>query len=169
MYISNESSVPFCAVQDGIACTPPRLSEVVPNVSNVGLTAWRWPSLILLPSFKCCLMSSEIGWHIRDKLRPMPKHGSVLLLRPRKPEGSLRRKCQDCHSTLTQLLISGRGGGRGRLYTYRYTVTTKMTPALCVRLIVRDKVTKQETTTSEQRGGPKRKRTEVLLFTSLNH
>ena len=28
---------------------------------------------------KWCLMSSEIRWHIRDKLRPMPKHGSVLL------------------------------------------------------------------------------------------
>ena len=97
MYISNESSVPFRAVQDGIACTPPRLSEVVPNVSNVGLTAWRWPSLILLPSFKCCLMSSDIGWHIRDKLRPVPKHGSVLLLRPRKPEGSLGRTAQDGH------------------------------------------------------------------------
>ena len=27
----------------------------------------------------CCLMSSDVGWHIRDKLRPMPKHGSVLL------------------------------------------------------------------------------------------
>ena len=25
----------------------------------------------------CCLMSSDVGWHIRDKLRPMPKHGSV--------------------------------------------------------------------------------------------
>ena len=25
----------------------------------------------------CCLMSSDVGWHIRDKLRPMSKHGSV--------------------------------------------------------------------------------------------
>ena len=23
---------------------------------------------------KCCLMSSDVSWHIRDKLRPMPKH-----------------------------------------------------------------------------------------------
>ena len=30
-------------------------------------------SLLLL----CCLMSSDVGWHIRDKLRPMPKHGSI--------------------------------------------------------------------------------------------
>ena len=26
---------------------------------------------------KCCLMSSDVSWHIRDKLRPMPKHGSI--------------------------------------------------------------------------------------------
>ena len=28
------------------------------------------------------------------------------------------------------LLGAGEGGGRGRLYTYRYTVSTRMTPAL---------------------------------------
>ena len=44
------------------------------------------------------------------------------------------------------------GGGRGRLYTYHYTVTTRMTPACItndVSLIVRDKVTRQcpQTTT----------------------
>ena len=27
----------------------------------------------------CCLMSSDVSWHIRDKLRPMPKHCSILL------------------------------------------------------------------------------------------
>ena len=27
----------------------------------------------------CCLMSSDVSWHIRDKLWPMPKHGSVVL------------------------------------------------------------------------------------------
>ena len=26
-----------------------------------------------------CLMSSDVSWHIRDKLRPMPKHGSIIL------------------------------------------------------------------------------------------
>ena len=26
-----------------------------------------------------CLMSSDVIWHIRDKLWPMPKHGSVIL------------------------------------------------------------------------------------------
>ena len=26
-----------------------------------------------------CLMSSDVRWHIRDKLWPMPKHGSIIL------------------------------------------------------------------------------------------
>ena len=54
------------------------------------------------------------------------------------------------------------GGGRGRLYTYRYTVTTRMLPALTgaamrailnVSLTLRDKVTKQcpQTTTFERK------------------
>ena len=70
------------------------------------------------------------------------------------------------------------GGGEGRIYTYRYTVTTRMTPALRwaamraifnVSLIVRDKVTRQcpQITTFEEEGEPKRIRTEVLLLTSL--
>ena len=28
---------------------------------------------------KRCLMSSDVSWHIRDKLWPMPKHGSIIL------------------------------------------------------------------------------------------
>ena len=76
--------------------------------------------------------------------------------------------------------MGGRGygdGGRGRLYTYRYTVTTRMT---CIKmgsdeshfnvsLIVKDKVTRQcpQTTTFEEKGEPKRYRTEVIPLTSL--
>ena len=65
-------------------------------------------------------------------------------------------------------------GGRGRVYTYRYTVTTRMT---CIKmgndeshfnvsLIVRDKVTRQrpQTTPLEEKGEPKRYRTEVASF-----
>ena len=64
------------------------------------------------------------------------------------------------------------GGGRGRVYTYRYTVTTRMT---CIKmgsdeshfnvsLIVEDKVIRPcpQTTTFEEKGEPKRNRTEVL-------
>ena len=28
---------------------------------------------------KWCLLSSDVSWHIRDKLWPMPKHGSIIL------------------------------------------------------------------------------------------
>ena len=69
------------------------------------------------------------------------------------------------------------GGGGGRLYTYRYTVTTRITSALRgsdeshfnVSLIVRDKVTRQcqQTTTFEEKGEPKQIRTEIPLLTSL--
>ena len=69
------------------------------------------------------------------------------------------------------------GEGRGRIYTYRYTVTTRMTcinvgsdeSRFNVSLIVRDKVTRPcpQTTTFEEKGEPKRYRTEVLPLTSL--
>ena len=63
------------------------------------------------------------------------------------------------------------------VYAYRYAVTTRMT---CIKmgsdashfnvsLIVRDKVTRQcpQTTFFEEKGEPKRYRTEVLPLTSL--
>ena len=68
---------------------------------------------------------------------------------------------------------------RGRLYTYRYNVTTRMIPALRraamtaihVSFIVRDKVTIKTVSTnhnlSEEKGELKRYQTEVLLHTSL--
>ena len=71
------------------------------------------------------------------------------------------------------------GGGGGRLYTYRYTVITRMTSALrwvAMRAIlmfqseVMDNVTRQVSTKhnlSEEKGEPKRYRTEVLPLTSL--
>ena len=69
------------------------------------------------------------------------------------------------------------GGGGGKVYTYRYTVTTRMTCITMgsaeshfnVSLIVRDKVTRlcPQTTIFEEKGEPKRYRTEVRLLTSL--
>ena len=69
------------------------------------------------------------------------------------------------------------GGGRERVYTYRYTVTTRTT---CIKmgsdeshfnvsLIVRDKVTRPcpRTTTFEENGEPKRYQTGVLPLTTL--
>ena len=68
-------------------------------------------------------------------------------------------------------------GKRERVYTHRYTVTTRTT---CIKmgsdeshfnvsLIVRDKITRPclQTTTFEEKGKPKRYRTEVLPLTSL--
>ena len=73
--------------------------------------------------------------------------------------------------------VGEEGDGRGRLYTCRYTVTTRMT---CIKmgsdeshfnvsLIVRDKVTRPcpQSTIFEEKGEPKRYRTEVLPLTSL--
>ena len=66
------------------------------------------------------------------------------------------------------------GAGRGRLYTYRYTVTTSIKMGseeshFNVSLIVRDKVTRQcpQTTILEVKGEQKQIRTEVFLLTSL--
>ena len=71
------------------------------------------------------------------------------------------------------------GEGRGRLYTYRYTVTTRMIPALrwaTMRAIlmfqqeVMDKSHRTVSTNhnlSEEKGETKRYRTEVLPPTSL--
>ena len=54
-------------------------------------------------------MSSDVSWHIRDKLWPVPKHGSInLYRRPRKPEGSLERTAQEVHldsHTAPELLV----------------------------------------------------------------
>ena len=70
-------------------------------------------------------------------------------------------------------------GKEGRLlYTYRYTIITRMTPALRwgsseshfnVSINVRDKVIRQcpQTTTSEEKREPKRIRTEAPPLTSL--
>ena len=44
-----------------------------------------------------CLMSSDVSWHIRDKLWPMPKHGSVILYVQGNQKSSLGRTAQDGH------------------------------------------------------------------------
>ena len=79
--------------------------------------------------------------------------------------------------TSTETIRVIRDGREGGLYTYRYTVTTNDS---CIKvgsdeshfnvsLTVRDKVTRQcpQTTTFEEKGEPKRYRTEVLPLTSL--
>ena len=63
------------------------------------------------------------------------------------------------------------GGERGKVYTTRITCikTGSDESRFNVSLIVRDKVTRQcpQTTTFEEKGEPKRYRTEVLPLTCL--
>ena len=69
------------------------------------------------------------------------------------------------------------GGGRGRLYTYRYTVTTGMIPALrwaamrAILMFQLEVMNSHKTVSTnhlfEEKEEPKRYRTEVLPLTSL--
>ena len=80
----------------------------VPDHSAVG-TEIQWENrlwvLRLKPwtyDTKWCLMSSDVGWHIRDKLRPVPKHGSINLYVHRSHwEGSSGRTPRLSHSSWT--------------------------------------------------------------------
>ena len=45
------------------------------GISRSQLNTGAWTVL----KMKCCLMSSDVSWHIRDKLWPMPKHSSINL------------------------------------------------------------------------------------------
>ena len=40
---------------------------------------WRSAMQMMMMMMSWCLMSSDVRWHIRDKLWPMPKHGSINL------------------------------------------------------------------------------------------
>ena len=52
----------------------------------------------------CCLMSSDVGRYIGDKLRPMPKHGSVILYVHGNQKARWDGQPRTATSTLTQLL-----------------------------------------------------------------
>ena len=114
--------------------------------------------------------------------RKMPENDVLSMSRLSKYKQTWRLTPTESIKLITDGEMGGGGRGyrdwgRGRLYTYRYTVTTRMT---CIKmgsdeshfnvsLIVRDKVTRQcpQTTTSEEKGEPKRNRTAVPLLTSL--
>ena len=51
-----------------------------------------------------CLMSSDVNWHIRDKLWPMPKHGSINLYVHGNQKARKDGQPRTATSTLTQLL-----------------------------------------------------------------
>ena len=51
--------------QNKIVCNE-KILEILTSHKNMMLLLLSW-----------CLMSSDVIWHIRDKLWPMPKHGSI--------------------------------------------------------------------------------------------
>ena len=51
-------------------------SAFQPNALPLGQTGSHTRNMMMM---KWCLMSSDVSWHIRDKLRPMSKHGSINL------------------------------------------------------------------------------------------
>ena len=57
-----------------------------------------------LPVVKWCLMSSDVSWHIRDILWPMPKHGSINLYVHGNQKARQDGQPRTSTSTLTQLL-----------------------------------------------------------------
>ena len=60
-------------------------------------------SQLWLYSFRCCLMSLDVGWHIRDKLRPVREHGSILLYIHGNQKARYDGRPRIATSTLTQL------------------------------------------------------------------
>ena len=55
-------------------------SSLYPRVRSshlVCLLSLSLSSVVLMMMMSWCLMSSDVIWHIRDKLWPMPKHGSI--------------------------------------------------------------------------------------------
>ena len=105
-----------------------------------------------------CLMSSDVSWHIRDKLWPMPKHGSINLLL-----GTGRRGGR------------GYGGGREREIIYLSLHCHHQNDS-CIKVgsdesrfnvsVGSDGQSHRTVSTnhnlSEEKGEPKRYRTEVL-------
>ena len=57
----------------GRSCSKGRLTKGYTVLYRRGSLFWG-PPLVMM---SWCLMSSDVIWHIRDKLWPMPKHGSV--------------------------------------------------------------------------------------------
>ena len=51
-----------------------------------------------------CLMSSDVSWHIRNKLWPMPKHGSMIAYVHGNQKARYDRQLRTATSTFTQLL-----------------------------------------------------------------
>ena len=65
---------------DGTVTRCRLLSVIRPTGRTTQWRNWRREQAHVPPlMMKWCLMSSDVSWHIRDKLWPMPKHGSIIL------------------------------------------------------------------------------------------
>ena len=64
--------------------------------------------------FKCCLMSLDVSWHVRDKLRLMHQHGSILLYVHGNQKGTATSTFESDYSPRgVQELCESRGGRPG--------------------------------------------------------
>jgi len=90
--------------RDKTFVTTKRILVAVPANDSFGIVVfWRWMCfgiVVFWRWMKCCLVSSDVRWHIRDKLWPVPKHGSVNLY----VHGNQNRQPRTSTLTLTQLL-----------------------------------------------------------------
>ena len=55
------------------------LSQHFMLISTFCFTTSSTVVFLLVMMMSWCLVSSDVSWHIRDKLWPMPKHGSIIL------------------------------------------------------------------------------------------
>ena len=68
-----------------VSCVGSALLASVPDVAGTAINTTKtrtWGrrsqgGITLVMMMSWCLMSSDVIWHIRDKLWPMPKHGSI--------------------------------------------------------------------------------------------
>ena len=54
-------------------------SAYQPTALPLGQTGSQHVCVMMMMMMSWCLMSSDVSWHIRDKLWPMPKPGSIIL------------------------------------------------------------------------------------------
>ena len=95
---ANQSVFYFTSVRSKLILDKNKQIYYISKINNLPTELWAISLRIeLIMMMKWCLMSSDVSWHIRDKLWPMTKHGSIIPYVHGKPEGSLGRTAQDGH------------------------------------------------------------------------
>ena len=115
-----------------------------------------------------CLMSSDVIWHIRDKLWPMPKHGSI-----RKVYACLAVTChlhfwQNDRDFLRATVVTrGWNGYRNKSQHRKSTLEKKILPQFQQGFEPATFQSRVQCSNHWAIPAPQRIRTEVPLFTSL--